>query len=69
MLTNKKSDDLEAIGYADTDLVECVDSKRSTSRLCLHTSGMSHYMEKLQTIHNDSIDGAWRSSKESCMVK
>ena len=31
MLTYKKSDNLEVIGYSDSDLAGCVDSKKSTS--------------------------------------
>ena len=31
MLTYRKSDNLEVIGYSDSDLVGCVDSMKSTS--------------------------------------
>ena len=31
MLTYKKSDNLEIVGYSDADFAECVDTKKSTS--------------------------------------
>jgi hypothetical protein len=31
MLTYKKTENLEVIGYSDTDFAGCVDTKRSTS--------------------------------------
>ena len=49
MLTYKRSDNLEVIGYSDVDFEGCVDTKKSTSKLYLHTRWWSYLVEKLQT--------------------
>ena len=49
MLTYKKSDNLEVVGYSDADFARCVDTKKSTSKIYLHTRWWSYLVEKLQT--------------------
>jgi hypothetical protein len=51
MLTYKKINNLEVIGYSDADFAGCVDSEVDI-RLCLHTRKWSHIMEKLQAENN-----------------
>jgi hypothetical protein len=48
MLTFKRTDSLEVIGYSYADFVGCTDSKVHI-RLCLHACEWSHIMKKLQT--------------------
>ena len=41
MLTYMKSDSLEVVGYVDTDLAGCVDSRRSTSGYVFTLAGVT----------------------------
>ena len=47
VLTYKKSDSLEVVGYADANHTGCVDGRRLTSGYVFHTSGRSYFVEKL----------------------
>jgi hypothetical protein len=47
MLTYKRTDNLEVIGYSDSDFVGCADSQKLTSG-SLHTHKWDCIMEKLQ---------------------
>ena len=46
MLTYRKSDQLEIIGYSDSNFVGCQDSRRSTSGLYLHACWRSYFLEE-----------------------
>jgi hypothetical protein len=48
MLIYKRTDNLEVIGYSDSDFVGCVDSQKVDIRLYLHTHKWSYIMKKLQ---------------------
>ena len=39
MLTYKRSDQLEVIGYSDADFANCFDSRKSTSRFVFMLAG------------------------------
>jgi hypothetical protein len=49
MLTYKRTENLEVVGYSNADFTGWVDTKRFDIRLCLHTCEWSNFMEKLQT--------------------
>ena len=53
MLTYKKTENLELVGYVDADFVGCVDTKKSTS-------------DYVFTLGNGAI--LWKSSKQSLKV-
>jgi hypothetical protein len=53
MLTYKRTNNVEVIGYSDTDFVGCVDSQRSTSGYVF-------------TLTNGAI--SWRSCKQTIMT-
>ena len=50
MLTYKRTENLEVVGYSDADFAGCVDTKKSTS-----DAEWSDFMEKFQTIAYSSI--------------
>jgi hypothetical protein len=53
MLTFRRNDNLEVIGYSDSDLGGCSKSgKSSYHRLCVHVSQWSYLMEKSEAIHH-----------------
>ena len=49
MLTYRRSDHLEVIGYSDSDFAACSDT-RNNFGICLLTSRRSHFLEKCKTI-------------------
>jgi hypothetical protein len=53
MLRYKKTDNLEVIGYSDTDFMECADSQKSTSGYVV-------------TFTNGAI--SWKSSKKRIII-
>ena len=53
MLTYIKSDNLEVIGYSDSDFVGCVDSKKSTSGYIFTLAGGAT---------------SWKSSKQTIVA-
>jgi hypothetical protein len=46
MLTFRKSDNLEVIGYSDFDFSGCVDNKKSTSGYIFMLAGGTNFMEE-----------------------
>jgi hypothetical protein len=53
MLTYRRSDNLEVVGYTDADFARCVDSRKSTS-------------EYIYTLAGGAI--SWKSSKQSLVA-
>jgi hypothetical protein len=46
MFTFKKSDNLEVIGYSDSDFSSCVDSKKPTSYYIFMLAGGANFIEE-----------------------
>ncbi|WKA07370.1 hypothetical protein VitviT2T_025208 [Vitis vinifera] len=55
MLVYRRVDNLEVVGYSDSDFGGCSDDRKSTSGY-IYVSWWSHFMEKCQTEPNCILD-------------
>ena len=46
MLMYRWTDNLEVIGYSDSDYAGCIDSRKINFKICLYASRLSYFLEK-----------------------
>jgi Reverse transcriptase (RNA-dependent DNA polymerase) len=66
MLTYRRSDKLEVIGYTNSDFAGCVDSLKSTSGYIFYIGWRSYFLEKCKAIHDCLLH---HGSRIHCMFR